>query len=154
MLICFWNINLETPWEISQYLTPRKINIEPEVMMVWKKFFLFQWCILRSRPFIFQGVGDFCVWEALLQKKNKMLEEALQLALKAQEKVWIQVIVGKSSLRNMNFKWKRWQNKIWEWCLGFFKSYFIDFLLVPWKQQPWTIQVSHSQHHLRPVFIA
>ena len=26
--------------------------------------------------------------QALLQKKNKMLEEALQLALKAQEKAW------------------------------------------------------------------
>ena len=29
------------------------------------------------------------VWQALLQKKNKMLEEALQLALKAQEKAGV-----------------------------------------------------------------
>lgn len=76
--------------------------------------------------------GSYAIWqfhpsflcEALLQKKNKMLEEALQLALKAQEKVWILEVSGSQ----VQETWTKYENGVW-----FFLSCFIDFVLVPWN---------------------
>ena len=39
-------------------------QLEPEVMMVWKMIFIFNWVIFRFQPLIFRGVhvGAHYVW--------------------------------------------------------------------------------------------